>query len=194
MFLGNCRVTIGNHVIILHMKYRRLRIPGTLWFFTLVTYQRRIIFDNESSIAILNRAIKKVSGMKPYQIEAFVILPDHIHLIMSLPEGDSDYSSRIKMIKTAFTKDNFRDLKELPRNDKGEMRVWQSRFWEHWIRDDKDLERHLDYIHYNPVKHGYVESPDQWVNSSFQDYVKLGMYSANSVESKSIWEGFPSME
>ena len=176
------------------MKYRRLRIPGALWFFTLVTYQRRIIFDNESTITKLNLAIKKVSVMKPCQIEAIVILPDHIHLIMSLPEADSDYSSRIKMIKAAFTKDYLKDLNESPRNDKGEMRVWQSRFWEHWIRDDTDLERHLDYIHYNPVKHGYAESPDQWLNSSFQDYVKLGMYPATSVESKSMWEGFPSME
>ena len=171
------------------MKYRRLRIPGALWFFTLVTYQRRIIFDNESVIAKLIRVIKKVSIMKPCQIEAFVILPDHIHLIMSLPEGDSDYSTRIKMIKAAFTKDYLKDLKETPRNDKGEMRVWQSRFWEHGIREDNDLERHLDYIHYNPVKHGYVESPDQWLNSSFQDYVKLGMYPASNVESKSMWEG-----
>ena len=176
------------------MKYRRLRIPGALWFFTLVTYRRRIIFDNESSIAKLMRAINRIYVMKPCQIEAFVILPDHIHLIMSLPEADSDYSSRIKMIKTMFTKEYQQGLNESLRNHKGEMRVWQSRFWEHWIRDDTDLERHLDYIHYNPVKHGYAESPDQWLNSSFQDYVKLGMYPASSVESKSMWEGFPSME
>ena len=176
------------------MKYHRLRIPGALWFFTLVTYHRRIILDSESTIAKLNLAFKKVSAMKPCQIEAFVILPDHIHLIMSLPEGDSDYSSRIRMIKVAYTKDYLKDHQEPPRNDKGEMRVWQSRFWEHWIRDDEDLERHLDYIHYNPVKHGYVESPDQWLNSSFQDFVNLGMYPGKIVESKSIWEGFPWME
>ncbi len=176
------------------MKYRRLRIPGALWFFTLVTYQRRIIFDNECTIAKLMRAIKKVTVIKPCQIEAYVILPDHIHLIMSLPEADSDYSSRIRMIKTSFTKDYVKGFKESPRNDKGEMRVWQSRFWEHWIRDDNDLERHLNYIHYNPVKHGYVELPDQWLNSFFQNYVKLGMYSASIVESKCMWEGFPWME
>ena len=152
------------------MKYRRLQIPGALWFFTLVTYQRQMIFTDDHNIVKLLQTIKKVSMIKPYYIEAYVILPDHIHLIMSLPEGDKDFSSRIKMIKTLFTKDYLRDANEMPRNNKGERCVWQSRFWEHWIRDDNDLERHLDYIHYNPVKHGYVELPEQWANSSYQKF------------------------
>lgn len=176
------------------MKYRRLRISGSLWFFTLVTYHRRVIFDNENVIAKLQLAIDKTLSIKPFQIEAFVILPNHVHMILSLPEDDTDYSNRIRMIKSTFTKDFMKGHEESPRNNKGEMRVWQSRFWEHWIRDDKDLERHLDYIHYNPVKHGYVESPDQWSYSSFQEFVENGMYPENTIQSKSLWEGFPWME
>jgi len=175
------------------MKYQRLRIPGATWFFTLVTFERRRIFNTEIAVSQLWQAIETANQKLPFKLEAFVILPDHIHWLMSLPENDSDYSTRIKLIKTSFTKSYLEGQNEPARNAKGEMRVWQSRFWEHWIRDEKDLSRHLDYIHFNPVKHGLVESPEQWINSSFRDYVVQGVYPEGRI-TKHPWEGFTGME
>jgi len=148
------------------MEYRRLRIPGATWFFTLVTFERRQIFNSEIAVSQLQEAIETVNLEMPFRLDAFVIMPDHIHWLLTLPENDSDYSTRIKLIKSKFTKRYLKGQKQAARNAKGEMSVWQSRFWEHWIRDEKDLARHLDYIHFNPVKHGLVDTPEQWPNSS----------------------------
>jgi putative transposase len=176
------------------MRYQRLRIPGATWFFTLVTYKRRRIFITEPAVSQLQRAVEIVNQKMSFQLKAFVILPDHIHWLISLPENDSDYSTRIKLIKTAFTKSYLKENREPARNAKGEMKVWQPRFWEHWIRDEKDLSRHLDYIHFNPVKHGLAELPEQWSYSSFGDYVAQGVYPAGKMGTKDPWEGFPGME
>ena len=176
------------------MEYRRLRIPGATWFFTLVTFERKQIFNSEIAVSQLQEAIEAVKLEMPFRLEAFVIMPDHIHWLLTLPENDSDYSTRIKLIKTRFTKSYLKGRKQTARNAKGEMSVWQSRFWEHWIRDEKDLEKHLDYIHFNPVKHGLVNTPEQWSNSSLHTYINMGMYLDAKGRSKVPWDGLPGME
>jgi putative transposase len=118
----------------------------------------------------------------PFAIDAMVVLPDHLHTIWTLPEGDSDFSSRWKMVKGAFSRryseDRTGDISEsmCQKHEKG---IWQRRFWEHAIRDEEDFNRHCDYIHYNPVKHRLVSSPVEWKYSSFGDLVKKGIYPSN---------------
>lgn len=120
--------------------------------------------------------------MFPFKIDAFVILPDHLHSIWTLTDGESNYSMRWQLIKGNFSwlYSGFKskDISEsmIRKSEKG---IWQRRFWEHLIKDDKDFNRHCDYIHYNPVKHGLVSSPIEWEHSSFEDYVQKGMYSVN---------------
>jgi putative transposase len=114
-----------------------------------------------------------------FRIDAIVILPDHLHTIWNLPEGDSDFSTRWRLIKGAFSRQyhGYR-AKDLPESmlRKNESGIWQRRFWEHSIRNQEDFNRHCDYIHYNPVKHGLVKSPIEWQNSSFKDFVDRGIY------------------
>ena len=111
-----------------------------------------------------------------------VILPDHLHTIWTLPSNDSDFSTRWKRVKAAFTRRYLagtgEDVSDSMRG-KGEQGVWQRRFWEHMIRDQDDFNRHCDYIHYNPVKHGLVNSPLEWKHSSFKRFVDKGIYEAN---------------
>jgi putative transposase len=116
----------------------------------------------------------------PFTIEAYCILPDHIHFIWRLPEDDSDYGMRIGLIKNRFSKVYFFDesrkfQRDSSRQKRRETTVWQRRFWEHLIRDEDDLNRHIEYIHYNPVKHGLVERVCDWPDSSFIDFVKKGI-------------------
>lgn len=106
----------------------------------------------------------------PYRIVAIAIMPDHLHCIWQLPENDSDYSTRWRLIKTDVTK------AIRSKSDSG-TKVWQSRYWEHLIRDEDDYKNHLDYIHYNPVKHGLVKYAVEWEYSSFRNFHKLGIYS-----------------
>ncbi len=147
------------------MEYRRLRIPGATWFFTLVTFERRQIFNSEIAVSQLQEAIETVNLEMPFRLDAFVIMPDHIHWLLTLPENDSDYSTRIKLIKSKFTKRYLKGQKQAARNAKGEMSVWQSRFWEHWIRDEKDLARHLDYIHDSTAKTRLLTTKHPFLNS-----------------------------
>lgn len=110
---------------------------------------------------------------------AAVVLPDHLHCIWTLPPEDHDFSTRWRLIKTWFTKhcdDNLRADPDAARQRKDEQAIWQHRFWEHLLRDEKDYARHLEYIHYNPVKHGYVQRPIDWPYSSFRAYVHKGIY------------------
>ncbi|MBI5599842.1 MAG: transposase, partial [Deltaproteobacteria bacterium] len=124
-------------------------------------------------------AFKRVIAERPFTIDAFVLLPDHIHCIWTLPENDNDFSTRWRLFKSFFTK-GCRDELKGPQTDsmlkKGEQAVWQRRFWEHTIRDEDDFIRHTDYIHYNPVKHGLAESPKDWPHTSFHRYVDMGVY------------------
>jgi putative transposase len=107
-------------------------------------------------------------------MDAIVVLPNHLHCIWILPEGDNDFSVRWRLIKRYFSIGI-----NVPLTKRGEKKVWQRRFWEHLIRDEKDWQRHMDYIHYNPVKHGFVESPIEWPHSSLETAVKQGLYERN---------------
>lgn len=152
-------------------NYRRAFVEGGCYFFTVVTYQRKRILVRDSYLAKLRDAFRQVMKSHPFTLNAIVVLPDHVHCIWTLPEGDEDFSMRWRLLKR-----NFSAASILPTRPNGTKPVWQPRFWEHLIRDEDDFRRHLDYIHYNPVKHGYVNSPAQWSFSSFTRYARHGWY------------------
>ena len=161
-------------------NYRRLRLPGESYFFTVVTHDRRPLFANQLAIAAFKSAQAHVASRHPFDIEAEVILPDHIHSIWSLPEGDADYSTRWMLIKATTSRRLAREV-GLPsvsesRKRRREVGVWQRRFWEHAIRDEKDFVRHVDYIHFNPVKHGLVSNPEDWPYSTYRLFHDEGHY------------------
>jgi putative transposase len=161
-----------------NMQYRRAYIPGGTFFFTVVTHRRRPIFADPAHVQILRQAFAGVMKTPPFMIDAIVVLPDHIHTIWTLPRGDIDFSVRWKLIKGSFSKmcpKEYTESQDPSRLRKGERAIWQRRFWEHAIRDGNDLERHVEYIHYNPVKHGLVKAPRDYVHSSFHKYVQTGL-------------------
>jgi putative transposase len=161
------------------MEYRRAKISGGTYFFTVVTYSRKSIFINPLNVTLLRDAFRYVMEKLPFKIDAFVLLPDHLHCIWSLPDGDMDFSKRWRFVKSYFTRKclpEYRDIANDARIKKNEQAVWQRRFWEHLIRDDNDYLRHVDYIHYNPVKHGHAKATRDWAYSSFHKYVKQGKY------------------
>ena len=162
--------------------YRRSTIAGGTYFFTVLTYRRQKILTQQNHIETLREAIKHVKQNDPFNIDAWVVLPDHMHCIWTMPPDESDYSKRWGMIKSSFSK----QLKnKLQRNEwitkskqkHRETTIWQRRFWEHTIRDDEDYRTHMDYLHYNPVKHRLVKNVKDWPYSSFHKYVKNGFYS-----------------
>jgi putative transposase len=136
-------------------------------------------FTDEPCVSILREAFRYVLKNHPFHIEAIVILPDHIHTIWTLPEGDSDYPTRWRLLKSHFSH-HFPNGQHSPvsssRSRKGELEVWQRRYWEHQIRGEEDYARHVEYIHYNPVKHGLVQSVAEWPYSSFHRFVREGFY------------------
>jgi len=162
------------------MDYRRSRQPGGCFVFTLVTHQRQKILTEEINIARINDAFKIEMAKRPFTIEAFVLLPDHLHTIWKLPDGDHNYSMRWSAIKRYFSTGcvGVKHVLSDSRRQKREKAVWQRRFWEHTIQDEEDWRKHLDYLHYNPVKHGYVVSPKDWPYSSFHRCVQMGWYTA----------------
>jgi putative transposase len=163
------------------MRYRRVFIPGATYFFTLVVHERAPIFTDPDVVDLYRRAVYKVRKAWPFALDAEVILPGHVHLLCSLPEGDADYPTRVRLIKEAFTR-AFLDWREPPgkrsgsRVGRGEQAVWQRRYWEHTIRDERDFQAHLDYIHINPVKHGLVAAAGDWPHSTFLTWVERGVY------------------
>ena len=162
------------------MEYRRSKILGGTYFFTLVTYGRNGIFTNPANVTLLRNAFRHVMENQPFKVDAFVLLPDHLHCIWTLPDEDMDFSKRWRLIKSYFTRKclpEYRNIANNARIKKKEQAVWQRRFWEHFIRDDNDYRRHVEYIHYNPVKHGYVSSPIDWGHSSFREFLNEGYYS-----------------
>jgi putative transposase len=147
-----------------------------------VTYGRRSLFSKPENIDLLRGAFREVMANHPFTIEAIVILPDHLHAVWTLPRGDSSYSTRWRLIKSAFSRrcrtgDGGRI--SASRQSKGERAIWQRRFWEHQIRDEQDFIHHVEYIHYNPVKHGWATSATAWAYSSFRRYVRAGLYPAD---------------
>ena len=162
-------------------NYRRAFIAGGICFFTVVTNNRIPILCSEPGISVLADAFAIVKKENPFTLEAWVILPEHLHCLWVLPDNDSYFSIRWRKLKALFTREFLaRGGKEseisASRNKRGERGIWQRRFWEHSIRNENDLFRHLDYIHYNPVKHGYVNCPMEWKYSSFGEFVRKGWY------------------
>ena len=152
-------------------NYRRAYIPGGSYFFTVVTLDRHPIFNNEERVEVLRQAFRKIMAARPFQVDAMVVLPEHLHCIWRMPEGDADYSSRWREIKKAASRQI-----SATTNKRNERMVWQRRFWEHAIRDEDDWRKHVDYIHYNPAKHGLVNRPGEWPWSSFSSAVNKGWY------------------
>ncbi len=161
-------------------NYRRRR-QGDRYFFTLVTHGRRRLFLEPNARDLLHEAIRAEQARRPFEMEAIVLLPDHLHMLWRLPPDDTDYSLRINLIKKHFTvvylasggKETVSPISQKRHRRRG---VWQPRFWEHTIRDARDYHVHLDYIHMNAVKHGLVQCAADWPHSSFRRYVKSGWY------------------
>ena len=161
------------------MRYRRARARGGCYFFTLVTFRREKILTRGDNVQLLRDGMRRVMGVHPFRIDAFVLLPDHLHCIWTLPAGDADFSMRWRLIKSDFTRwctDRSTHAPTGSRRRKKEQAVWQRRFWEHQLRDELDFARHVEYIHYNPVRHGYAAAPLDWPFSSFHKYVRQGLY------------------
>jgi putative transposase len=156
-------------------NYRRGNIAGASYFFTVNLADRRqsLLTDN---IELLRAAFEYTRARHPFIIDAIVILPDHLHVIWTLPEGDSDFALRWRLIKSFFSRGlPHGESRSGSRQKKGERGIWQRRYWEHLIRDEADHVRHVDYIHINPVKHGLVPRVADWQHSSFHRFVQAGM-------------------
>ena len=157
-------------------QYIRAFVPGGTFFFTVTLLERRRKLLTQN-IDNLREVFKAGLQRKPFTIEAIVILPDYLHCIWTLPSGDADFSTRWHDIKARFAAQISRGERLSPRRlKKGERGIWQRRFWEHVIRDEGDYARHVDYIHYNPVKHGHVTRVADWPYSSSHRFVKRGIY------------------
>ena len=153
---------------------------GGTYFFTIVTYQRRPLFQNRANVDLLRTVITSVREEMPFDIDAAVILPNHMHFIWSLPSGDFGYSRRIGKLKVRFTKAFYSNSKpslelSASRVKHRESDIWQRRFWEHTIRDEEEFDRLFEYIHFNPVKHGCVTCPHKWQATSFHKWVRRGV-------------------
>ena len=156
--------------------YRRARVPGATYFFT-VTLRDRSSDLLIREIDLLRETVRATRARHPFHIDAWVVLPEHMHCLWTLPPGDADFALRWKVIKFAFAK-------RLPASEpttatqrrRGERGIWQRRYWEHLIRGERDYQRHFDYIHYNPLKHGQVERLADCPYSSFHRAVAMGIY------------------
>jgi putative transposase len=155
------------------VRYRRNRVPGGTYFFTatLANRRARTLVDH---IASLRDAFRAVRRRQQFLVDAIVVLPDHLHTIWTLPFGDDDYPGRWRAIKSRFVRALRSAGVSVVANDRGECRLWARRYWEHTIRDEQDMDRHLDYIHYNPVRHGLVQRVADWQFWSFHRYVRMG--------------------
>jgi putative transposase len=156
-------------------RYRRAKVEGGVFFFTVTLADRSsdLLLRN---IDRLRRMYKSVQEHNPFETIAICVLPDHLHAIWALPAGDSNFAMRWSLLKSAFSRglpvEMPRSASKIARRERG---IWQRRYWEHAIRDDRDLERHVDYIHFNPVKHGYVTKVADWPHSSFHRFVSRGI-------------------
>ncbi len=160
------------------VNYLRNYVPGGSYFFTVTLHDRRSDYLIRY-VDLLRQSIRDIRAKKPFEIDAIVILPEHLHTIWQLPENDSDFSGRWKAIKSKFTRLVKQYDASLVPNRKGEYDLWQKRFWEHTIQNQIDYQRHVDYIHYNPIKHGMVKQLNDWPYSSFHQFVRQGILSAD---------------
>ncbi len=166
---------------VLMSDYRRYFVPGGTYFFTLVTERRARLFASADARRLLGSVMRRCFLRYPVRVIAIVLLPNHLHTLWTLPEGDDRYSLRWRWIKREFTRGwlalgGTEQLRSTARVTEGRRGVWQRRFWEHTIRDETDLESHFDYIHYNPAKHGLVPRPRDWPWSTFLRWVRDGHY------------------
>ncbi|MDF3932398.1 REP-associated tyrosine transposase [Pseudomonas citronellolis] len=168
-------------------NYRRAWIPGGTYFFT-VTLRDRHSDLLVREIELLRRVVARTGRRHPFRIDAWVVLPEHMHCLLTLPAGDADYATRWKVIKAGFAR-------HIPpgeplstaQRQRGQRGIWQARYWEHLIRNDTDYQRHFDYIHVNPLKHGLVRAVRDWPYSTFHRAVAEGIYPAD-------WAGDPALE
>ncbi|WP_296436230.1 transposase [Zhongshania sp.] len=159
----------------LDMRYRRVLDNGGTYFFTVNLANRKTSLLTDE-IDALRYALNTVKKRHPFIVDAMVVMPDHLHAIFTLPESDSDYATRWMLIKSTFSRQIPRqETISRSRKQKGERGIWQRRYWEHKIRDARDFEEHVNYIHVNPVKHGYVTAVAQWPYSTFHQYVEKGI-------------------
>jgi putative transposase len=160
------------------VNYRRHYVAGGTYFFTVTLRDRRSTLLVDQA-AMLTEVMQQAHSRRPWETVASVIMPDHLHAIWQLPEGDDDYSGRWRDIKSGFVRKLSKAGHAIARNARGEADIWQSRFWEHMIRDEDDLRRHIDYIHFNPVRHGHVVRVADWPRSTFHRYVSEGILPLN---------------
>lgn len=156
------------------VQYRRFRVAGGCYFFTVNLRNRRSDFLVRY-VHELRQSFLYAKSKNDFRIDAMVVLPNHLHAIWTLPEGDDNYPLRWRSIKSHFTRALKQKNISLTRDHRGEYILWQRRYWEHVIRDEKDFEHHVNYIHYNPVKHGYVKHPIEWPHSSIHRFTKTGL-------------------
>jgi putative transposase len=158
-------------------NYRRAFIPGGTWFFTVNLLQRHGNDLLVREIDLLRNMVRQVRKRHPFYIDAWVVLPEHLHCVMTLPPGDSDFSLRWRLIKSGFSRALPKtEHRSEVRNAAGERGIWQRHYWEHLIRDDADYRRHVDYVHVNPLRHGHVRRVRDWPYSTFHQYVEAGVY------------------
>jgi putative transposase len=151
--------------------YHRYYFPNAQVFITTVTFQRHPIFREEANINLFWQVLRKVQEIHPFHLTAYVILPDHFHWIMQMPEEQPNFSRVLHSVKRNFTRE-YQHLYGIEHS----LQLWQARFWDHVIRDENDLSNHMDYIHYNPVKHGLAHDPANWEQSSYRFWLKKGLY------------------
>ena len=156
------------------VMYRRNRVAGGTYFFTVALADRRSDLLT-AHVDLLRQAFREARRRRPFTVEAIVVLPEHLHTIWTLPAGDGDFAVRWSHLKSHFSRAVAKRV-ELEPSVRGEFSAWQRRYWEHTIRNEEDFASHCDYIHYNPVKHGYVASPGDWTWSSFGRFVERGAY------------------
>ena len=155
------------------VRYRRNFLAGGTYFFTLTLRDRssRVLIEY---VDVLREAFHAARQRHPFTIEAMVVLPEHIHIVMALPPDDAAFDTRIRFIKSRFSRRVTEAGAPIQRNDRGEYDLWQRRYWEHTIRDDEDLQRHVDYIHFNPVKHRHTLRASDWPHSSIHRHIRAG--------------------
>lgn len=161
------------------MQYRRADVAGATYFFTVNLADRSssLLVDH---IDVLRDAVRTVKQRHPFEIVAWVVLPEHMHAIWALPEGDADFPGRWSLIKAGFSRAIARNEDvSASRRSKRERGIWQRRFWEHLVRDEDDLRRHVDYVHINPVKHGHARRAADWPHSSIHRYIRAGSLTAD---------------
>ena len=176
--------------------YRRANTPGGTFFFTVVTHRRRLLFHKPEIREILRHVVNTVRNKHPFTSDAWVLLPDHMHCIWSLPGGCSNFSLRWSLIKSGFSKRmghwfHTGEGMNASRVKHRESNIWQRRFWERQIRNENEYSACMDYIHYNPVRHGWVQRVADWPHSTFHRYVRMGVYPEDwggVVEDEDRWE------